>query len=72
MKCYLLKISDTSSKAPAVNLKYIIVKVYCEWLKKTEAETGIFSHGVSLNMVRDLFVGRGGYLKYTINNHSNV
>jgi hypothetical protein len=26
----------------AVNLKYIIVKVYCEWLKKTEAETGIF------------------------------
>ena len=26
-------------------------------VKKTEAETGIFSHDVSLNMVRDLFVG---------------
>ena len=56
----------------AVNLKYIIVKVYCEWLKKTEAETGIFSHGVSLNMVRDLFVGRGGYLKYTINISNDI
>ena len=49
----------------AVNLKYIIVKVYCEWLKKTEAETGIFSHGVSLNMVRDLFVGGGGAILNT-------
>ena len=25
--------------------------------KQPEAETGIFSHDVSLNMVRDLFVG---------------
>ena len=44
----------------AVNLKYIIVKVYCKinGKKKPEAETGICSHDVSLNMVRDLF-GRG-------------
>lgn len=34
--------------------------------KKPEAETGICSHDVSLNMVRDLF-GRGGYVKYIIN-----
>jgi hypothetical protein len=31
-----------------------------------EAETGICSHDVSLNMVRDLF-GRGLYVKYIIN-----
>ena len=38
-------------------------------IKKPEAETGICSHDVSLNMVRDLF-GRGeggGYVKYIIN-----
>jgi hypothetical protein len=34
--------------------------------KKPEAETGICSHDVSLNMVRDLF-GRGLYVKYIIN-----
>ena len=34
--------------------------------KKPEAETGICSHDVSLNMVRDL-IGRGRYVKYIIN-----
>ena len=34
--------------------------------KKPEAETGICSHDVSLNMVQDLF-GRGRYVKYIIN-----
>ena len=33
--------------------------------KNLEAGTGIFSHDVSLNMVRDLL--GGGYVKYTIN-----
>ena len=49
----------------AVNLKYIIVKVV-NGKKNPEAETGICSHDVSLNMVRDLF-GRGRYVKYIIN-----
>ena len=34
--------------------------------KNPEAETGICSHDISLNMVRDLF-GRGWYVKYIIN-----
>ena len=51
----------------AVNLKYILLlKCTVNGKKNPEAETGICSHDVSLNMVRDLF-GRGRYVKYIIN-----
>jgi hypothetical protein len=41
----------------------VILKCTVNGKKKPEAETGICSHDVSLNMVGDLF-GRGRYVKY--------